>query len=459
MTKLLTILLILNSLLYSYSSDEKIFQKIINSFDPKKTDYVTLSEEQYDLLCGASRGSMYCEARTLYVSNEVKKRQTQFMLESISTKYNIDKKILNDLYNKYSNYINLKNGYVNAVISDYYLSTVSSRQNSDDLDSFFRNLDSILNNEFDKSNYDNKYFNFKFNDINNIAIDNNYMISILKNYNYEILDIDWKQFTNEYIKTEELWKDYEISLNKFLKKLNKHNDIKWLKSFYTSRNEFLQISNERLDGLEGAENGSFKDIGLSKLKNYDKDNFFENIDNKNIIHKFIKDYRLNKNEKLALFKSTPKDLNCDNCLFKTSWFYFKMENGTWKMKNMIINKETKSSLSNNLVLPKLINIQNKFFIFKYDYNDKNQENNENYTTLELYTKGEFKEIFSDKIYSKDLILDKTARNDWESKITFLDVKNKIPNLLVEKIGIKDSKKFYEKKLYKFVNNKYSLSTN
>ena len=134
MTKLLTILLILNSLLYSYSSDEKIFQKIINSFDPKKTDYVTLSEEQYDLLCGASRGSMYCEARTLYVSNEVKKRQTQFMLESISTKYNIDKKILNDLYNKYSNYINLKNGYVNAVISDYYLSTVSSRQNSDDLD-------------------------------------------------------------------------------------------------------------------------------------------------------------------------------------------------------------------------------------------------------------------------------------------------------------------------------------
>lgn len=173
MIKLLTILLIINSLLYSYSSDEKIFQKIINSFDPKKTDYVSLSEEQYNLLCGTNHGSMSCESKSLYVSNEVRKRKIQFMLENISTKYNIDKKILNDLYKKYSNYINLKNGYVNAVAYDIYLSTFSSSQNSDDLGSFFGNLDSILNNEFDKSKYDNQYFNFKFNDINNIAIDNN----------------------------------------------------------------------------------------------------------------------------------------------------------------------------------------------------------------------------------------------------------------------------------------------
>ena len=51
------------------------------------------------------------------------------------------------------------------------------------------------------------------------------------------------------------------------------------------------------------------------------------------------------------------------------------------------------------------------------------------------------------------------KNDWESKITFIDSINKVSDLLIEKIGLKYSKNYYEKKLYIFKNDKYILKIN
>jgi hypothetical protein len=47
-------------------------------------------------------------------------------------------------------------------------------------------------------------------------------------------------------------------------------------------------------------------------------------------------------------------------------------------------------------------------------------------------------------------------NDWQGKITFIKNKNKISDLSIEKVGLKNSKNFYEKKIYKFSRGKYLL---
>jgi hypothetical protein len=50
----------------------------------------------------------------------------------------------------------------------------------------------------------------------------------------------------------------------------------------------------------------------------------------------------------------------------------------------------------------------------------------------------------------------TIKNDWGSRIDFVNSKNEIPNLLIEKIGLKNSRIFYDKKIYIFNKGKYKL---
>ena len=50
----------------------------------------------------------------------------------------------------------------------------------------------------------------------------------------------------------------------------------------------------------------------------------------------------------------------------------------------------------------------------------------------------------------------TISNDWGSRIAFIHNKKEIPDLLVEKIGLKNSRIFYDKKIYIFNKSKYKL---
>lgn len=208
---------------------------------------------------------------------------------------------------------------------------------------------------------------------------------------------------------------------------------------------------------EDEHNGILEPLILTELNRYGKDNqFFINKDNSEIIHSFEKKYELNNNEILSLYSSAPKDFDCHACIPKMNWFHLKKENDKWNIKNKILNMETDYGSWGDFVVPKIIRITEELILFKTEFTYTNQGFSNEYIKIKVYKNGDFKEVFSDDTSFDDAGTYEIEKNNWESKITFIESSNILPDLLVEKFGLKDSKDYYEKKLYTYKNDKYIL---
>ena len=234
MTKLLLIaIFIFLNQLSANNEDEKIFKTIISNYNVEKPiENFEFTEEQSKILCGEDPTSIDCEIKTIYVVNEITKKRILYLLNQISQKYNIDKKLTYELNSKFLRYIE-KNQKVDQIVS-YCLSSICYEKSiRDDLNYFENNLESILDNKIKKLPYDD------------IEVDNNlnYEVSIKNSYkeNLELIEklknndeIEYQKIKNDFVNIQKLWNDYETTLALFLNK-TKNNNSEWKEIFYKYR--------------------------------------------------------------------------------------------------------------------------------------------------------------------------------------------------------------------------------
>ncbi len=427
----------------NFDEANKIIDKKIKEYNPSEKYNIKFSEDELDILCGKAHFSSACETLMFSIDNDIIKKRISFILRKISKKYNIDENFLNDFQNKFIKYIKEKEKIDGPA---FYCSSSICYEKSiwSELINFENNLTLILINEDIKSD-----FEYSLNDMDDLYIDIDnaiYMIKYNKNY-------DSKELKKEFDSVNKKWKDYDNTLNNFLSKVNRY-DIKWIKLFNKYRYSSLNAQKEYFDSLVTADehSGILEPLILSELDKYGKNN-------SEIIHSFEKKYELNDNEILSLYSSTPKDFDCHTCIPKMNWFHLKKENDKWNIKNKILNMETDYGSWGEFVVPKIIRITENLILFKSKFNYSNQGFSNEYVKIEVYNNGDFEEIFTDDTSFNDAGAYEIEKNDWESKITFIDSINKVSDLLIEKIELKYSKNYYEKKLYIFKNDKYILKIN
>ena len=115
------------------NKDEKIFKNIISDYNIEKSiENFEFTEEQSKKLCGENPISIDCEIKTIYVMNEITKKRILHLLNQISQKYNIDKKLAYKLNLKYLKYIS-KNQKVDQIVSYCVSSICYEKSIRDDL--------------------------------------------------------------------------------------------------------------------------------------------------------------------------------------------------------------------------------------------------------------------------------------------------------------------------------------
>ncbi|QKF76357.1 hypothetical protein [Arcobacter defluvii] len=450
MIKILTIIFIFNTLLFA---NKEVYNNIIKNYEPKKMSNIELSEEQLNQLCGEKHFSTECEIISLSIDNETTKKRIVYILEEITKKYKLDEKLAINLNTKFMNYIE-ENQKIDNIVSFCNSSLCSLKSIQSGLESFESALKFVLNNKIIKS--DNKELSsyFSLNDIDNLYLDNyNFIVNTKKGAEIEKPLI----FKNDFLQIEKLWNQYELSLKKFLEKTSKF-DLEWIRVFYEIKYNYSIRLKEYFQEInsQNKSNEIYERYAILELEKYSKNNkFFDNIDNNDLNHNLEKKYNLSENEVLLLYSSYNK-FNCHICVPKMSWFYLKNENNKWKIKKSIINKETQLGTWGSFVVPRLIKPKKDLFVFKYDFTYVNQGFSEDFVTLELFNNGKFEEIFHNEFGLNDAGAYDTIKNDWGSRIDFVNSKNEIPNLLIEKIGLKNSRIFYDKKIYIFNKGKYKL---
>ena len=212
------------------NKDEKIFKNIISDYNIEKSiENFEFTEEQSKKLCGENPISIDCEIKTIYVMNEITKKRILHLLNQISQKYNIDKKLVYKLNLKYLKYIS-KNQKVDQIVSYCVSSICYEKSIRDDLIHFENNLELILENNNIESDNNINYEQL----IKNIYEENLGSIEELKN-NHEI---EYKKMKNNFIDVYKSWNDYETNLTLFLKKIKKNN-FKWKEIFYKDRFNYL----------------------------------------------------------------------------------------------------------------------------------------------------------------------------------------------------------------------------
>lgn len=212
------------------NKDEKIFKNIISDYNIEKSvENFQFTEEQSKKLCGENPISIDCEIKTIYVMNEITKKRILHLLNQISQKYNIDKKLVYKLNLKYLKYIS-KNQKVDQIVSYCVSSICYEKSIRDDLIHFENNLELILENNNIESDNNINYEPL----IKNIYEENLGSIEELKN-NHEI---EYKKMKNNFIDVYKSWNDYETNLTLFLKKIKKNN-FKWKEIFYKDRFNYL----------------------------------------------------------------------------------------------------------------------------------------------------------------------------------------------------------------------------
>lgn len=195
------------------NKDEKIFKNIISDYNIEKSiENFEFTEEQSKKLCGENPISIDCEIKTIYVMNEITKKRILHLLNQISQKYNIDKKLAYKLNLKYLKYIS-KNQKVDQIVSYCVSSICYEKSIRDDLIHFENNLELILENNNIESDNNINYEQL----IKNIYEENLRSIEELKNND----EIEYKKMKNNFIDVYKSWNDYETNLTLFLKKLKK----------------------------------------------------------------------------------------------------------------------------------------------------------------------------------------------------------------------------------------------
>ena len=189
------------------NKDEKIFKNIISDYNIEKSvENFQFTEEQSKKLCGENPISIDCEIKTIYVMNEITKKRILHLLNQISQKYNIDKKLVYKLNLKYLKYIS-KNQKVDQIVSYCVSSICYEKSIRDDLIHFENNLELILENNNIESDNNINYEPL----IKNIYEENLGSIEELKN-NHEI---EYKKMKNNFIDVYKSWNDYETNLLNF----------------------------------------------------------------------------------------------------------------------------------------------------------------------------------------------------------------------------------------------------
>lgn len=233
MTKIL--LLMICPILFLFGNN-KLIEEIVNDYNPKTSvrDY-NFTDKQLAALCdGRNHYSISCETTSVHTRNELRKKRIEYLLKEISKKYNIDDKSIMNLDDKYIKYI--EENIMLKQFADYCYSNICSVKTTwDELFIFEEILIFILTDEL------HEYLETDF-EIKNIMVNYNKIIELLYPLQYKEefeVNINYEYIQSHLFATDKYWKEYEIAFLKFLKEIDRENDIQLKKIFYSHRNNSL----------------------------------------------------------------------------------------------------------------------------------------------------------------------------------------------------------------------------
>lgn len=207
------------------------------------------------------------------------------------------------------------------------------------------------------------------------------------------------------------------------------------------------------------ENSLFEKIIMPELEKYGENkSYFENKKNREIIHTLEKRYEINKNELFFLVSSSLKNFDCHICIPKMNWFHLKKIKNIWQIQTKLINREFYLGTWGSFPTPELIKIGKNDIAFKYISDYSQGGYTETKILIESFKNGKFLKILEDDFAFNDtgVYEENEEHNNWEGTLSIINTNKDHYDLLIEKKGLKDLKKFYNKRLYVFQNNKYIL---
>ena len=221
-----------------------------------------------------------------------------------------------------------------------------------------------------------------------------------------------------------------------------------------SNDKQLKVMIEQ-EQIEEEKDSLFKKIIMPELEKYGEN--FSNFKYANI-YKLEKRYEINKNELLFLISSSLKDFDCHGCIPKMNWFHLKKEKDKWTIQSKILNRDFNLGAWGSFPIPELIKIGKNDIAFKYISGYSQGGYTETKILIESFKNGKFS-----KILEEDFAFDDTGvyeeneeHNNWQGTLSIINKNKEHYDLLIEKKGLKDLKKFYVKQLYVFQNNKYII---
>ena len=209
--------------------------------------------------------------------------------------------------------------------------------------------------------------------------------------------------------------------------------------------------------LEEEKSSLFEKVILPELEIYgERKSYFKNKTNSEIIHKIEAMYEINENEILFLISSSFEKFDCHSCIAKMSWFHLKKEKNKWNIKNKILNRNFQFGAWGIFSIPELIKIGENDIAFKYIFTYGQGGYSNTTLLIESFKNGKFNKILTDEFAYNDTGVYEIneEHNNWESKLTIINKNKMYYDILIEKQGLKDLKKFYIKYLYVYKNNKY-----
>ena len=236
MFKIISIILI--SVCFLFAND-KVIEKIVNEYNPKiPISEFKFTKSQLDELCGVNHYSSVCETTSIYTKNELRKKRIKYLLEEISEKYNIEKKLVTNLNDTFIKYME-ENQEIVQFSLDCYSSICYEKTIWTELFYFENILTFVLTDKIDEESKTDF-------EIEDIMVNYNKIIEQLPylklKKEYEV-DINYDYIQNHFFAIDKSWKEYESTFIEFLKQINKYDDIEWQKIFYSHRyNSLVSIT-------------------------------------------------------------------------------------------------------------------------------------------------------------------------------------------------------------------------
>ena len=198
---------------------------------------------------------------------------------------------------------------------------------------------------------------------------------------------------------------------------------------------------------------------------------FDSIQN-NYSHQILNFYNiddLNKQTIIAMAFSRPKRIfdkdgmnivhSCHACGGELSFIEFRKYSNGWKVENKFFRILENGQWGEPSSDWKLINLGFHKYGFIMEGGGTGQGYTEIYTRIYSIIGDEFKEIFNMMTVFDDSGAKIVSEDSYDSKLDFIKEGTGYYDLIVSTKGIKNKKKFSEKKYFKFDGIKYSLSEN